>query len=60
MSRAGAFEEGQRVEVANVQNVALIEVGTGTVLGKIVGIHEVAVEPVRRIVDGMAIGISHA
>ena len=38
----------------------MIEVGTGAIRSDVVGIDEGAVEPVRGIVDGVAVGVGHA
>ena len=50
-------EEGHVVNVADIQDMALIEIRAGPSAAQIVGIDEVSIVAIRRIVQRMAIGV---
>ena len=54
------LEERQVVDVSQVEQVALVEVGTGAGPGQVVGIQDDGVPRGGRIIDGMAVGVSQA
>src|SRR3989442_13194334 len=55
-----ALEERQIPNVGEVQDVPLVEVGAGAVCAGVIRINEASVKTIRRIVDGMAPGVSEA
>src|SRR6266851_2128104 len=60
MSKSTGAEKGQAVDVANGEIVAQVEIGTGAIVGQIVGINENVGGSVRGVVDGMAVSIGKA
>src|SRR5580704_15358643 len=54
---AFALAGGDVVNVADGENVALIEIGTGIVALQVVGVDEIDVLPVRFIVERMRVGV---
>ena len=54
---AVAFELGQRVDVADVEDMPLIEVGTGAVGLEIVAVDEVAIVAIGFVVDRVAVRV---
>ena len=60
MSEPGLFEEGQVVDPADIQQMALIEVGAAASEARIVGVNERCVIAIGRVVDRVAIGVGRA
>src|SRR5260370_1397122 len=60
MRKSTGAEKGQAVDVANGEIVAQVEIGTGAIVGQIVGINENVGGSVRGVVDGMAVSIGKA
>ena len=61
MREPRSFVERQCINVADRQIVAHIEVGTGSVGGEVVGVHEIAVISIRGVIERMAecVGKAH-
>src|SRR5450631_378654 len=57
MAKAGFPEEGQIVHVGDIQRVPDIETGTGSIGGRGISVDEADVVLVRRIVDGVGVGV---
>lgn len=60
MSEATGTEDWQRINVADGEAMALVEIGAGPIAGDIVGIDERIVAAIRRIVNGVAIVVGNA
>lgn len=52
---AAAFELGLRTDVTGVEDMSLIEIGTGAIGPEIAAIDEVAIAAIAFVVDGMAV-----
>ena len=59
MSQTGLLEERQVVNVADIQHVPLVEAGTRTVRREVVGVNEVAIVTIRRVIDRVTVGVGH-
>ena len=47
------------VNVAEGENVALVEIGAGVVAFQVVGVHEIDILPVGLVIERMGVGVSH-
>src|SRR5262249_31692373 len=54
------LEEGHIPDITDVEDMPLIEVGTGAVAGGVIRVNKASIEAVRRVVDGVAVGIGDA
>src|SRR5437660_1363944 len=60
VSQATAPEKRQRIDIADREAVAQIEIGTGPIPCDVVSVHERVVTAVRGIVDGVAVCVGEA
>ena len=52
-----AFQLGQRVDVTDIEDMALVEIGTGAVGAEIVAIDEIAIVAIGFVVDRVTVGV---